>query len=216
LKNGLFKIDLHVPASRRSADAEHMNPAKLADICLKRDLSGLVLTEHDALWSKKETAELEKRLGGLVKIYRGIEVNSCDGSFIVIGIEEISEIEPNISAVKLIEIARRYCAAVILTQPNRIGKGKDAVRLFPIELPLGIHAIEVFSATLNGEVSNYAKSLARERCWLSVAGSDAPSLEMVGGSYTVFPYVPKNERHLAEAIILGLGIPRQCEIAEKN
>ena len=55
-----FAIDLHLHTRRYSPCAELVPPEEIASSARRAGLSGVVLTDHDVLWSIEETKELRE------------------------------------------------------------------------------------------------------------------------------------------------------------
>ena len=79
-----IRIDLHVHTRRYSPCAEALDPDHLPERLESLGLDGLVITEHDHLWSTEDIEYLNRRMRH-GRIYRGVEVSSRNGHFIVIG-----------------------------------------------------------------------------------------------------------------------------------
>ena len=203
-----FRIDLHVHTNRYSQCAETLDPEKLGQAAIDAGLDGLVLTEHDAMWTEEEVQILVQRIGHKVKIYRGVEVSSVDGHFIVIGLKDMSGVQVGIQAEELFAIARRENAVVILAHPHRSGSGS---KLFQenINWSKSVDAVEVASTYTFGQHETEARLLAIEAGVSEVAGSDAHCLSRVGLAYTELNFLPADELALAEAIRENVGIPKR-------
>ena len=198
-------IDLHVHTQRYSPCAELLDPVLLLDRLQNSKLSGIVITEHDKLWSKDEIRELNANLRGK-RFYRGVEVSSLLGHFVAIGLESLDGIEPGISIEELTRSTRKKGAVLILVHHHLSNYAVKSPLKAQI-LPDAIDAIEVASTVTLGENQQEAERIAKSRGWIPVAGSDAHCIESVGRTCTVFPALPANEKELARAICLGLGIP---------
>lgn len=204
-----FRIDLHVHTNRYSPCAETLDPEKLGQATSDVGLDGLVLTEHDAMWTEEEVQVLKQKIGHKVKIYRGVEVSSIDGHFVVIGLKDLSDIQVGISAMELFTITRKENAAVILAHPHRSG---CCSKPFPenINWYKYVDAVEVASTSTYGQHEVNAHRLATETGLSKVAGSDAHCLARVGHTYTEFNFLPADELVLAAAIKKKAGIPKRC------
>ena len=203
-----YRIDLHVHTNRYSPCAETLDPEKLGQAASKAGLDGLVLAEHDAMWTEKEVQALEQNIDYKIKIYRGVEVSSSDGHFVIIGLKDMAGIRVGISAAELFAITRKENAVVILAHPYRFGC-KSKHFLENINWHKWVDAIEVASTCTFGEHEIEAHRLATEAGLSKVAGSDAHCLSKVGHNYTEFNFLPANEWALAEAIRKSTGIPKR-------
>ncbi len=202
---GLYGIDLHIHTSRYSACAELLNAALLKSRVRLCGLHGAVITEHDTLWSPAEIAALDPELAE-IRIYRGVEVSSDAGHFVVIGLDDLKGIQAGVPLADMIRKADHDQAAVILVHHHQ--QYANTPRPMDVmAMPRGIHAIEVASMLTRGGHGQEARRIAHLKGWMPVAGSDAHALEHVGAAFTVFPEIPADEKALAQAIRSGAGIP---------
>lgn len=197
----MFGIDLHVHTSRYSPCAESLNPDKLVIQARRRKLDGMVITEHDRIWSYNDINLLQAQATD-VRFYRGVEVSSASGHFIVIGIHDLSGIEPGISIEALIDRVTPQGAALILVHHHLVYSNLISPRAIA-DMPQAITAIEVASSVTFGQHQHEAENIAGHRGWTAVGGSDAHHLENVGIAYTRFKRLPENEMQLAKAIQAG-------------
>jgi predicted metal-dependent phosphoesterase TrpH len=196
-----IRVDLHVHTRRYSPCAEGLDPAQLADCLAPARLHGMVITEHDHLWSWDEITALN-RLSPYGRIYRGIEVSSCNGHFILIGLDRQPPPPAGISVRDLLDYLHPSDAAVIWVHPY-LNYGSTSAALTADMMPQGIHALEVASSITIGEQSRHAHSLAHRRGWAAVGGSDAHTIGQVGCAYTLLRELPADEKALAHAIRQG-------------
>jgi len=199
-------IDLHVHTRRYSPCAETLDPYELGEEMRRKDLHGIVLTEHDHIWNKKETEELRKAWGDDLIIYRGVEISSEDGHLLIIGIDDLNGIRPRLPAEEVIARAKQKGAAVVLAHPCY----PDPQQCRDVEEASWaekLDALEVASSVTVGEHETMSRDLARHKGLLQVAGSDAHALSMVGETYTAFARLPADEKELARMIREGQGMP---------
>jgi predicted metal-dependent phosphoesterase TrpH len=196
-----FRVDLHVHTRRYSPCAEALDPQRLPQVMAQRGLHGVVITEHDQLWPETDIEALNST-SQAVRIYRGVEVSSRNGHFVVIGLDESDGIKPGIGIGALVEIVQGRGAAIIWAHPH-MHYSQIPEPLSVDEMPQGIHAVEVASSVTRGQCSLEAQAYAdRMRC-AAVGGSDAHSLGQVGRAFTLFSELPENEKSLATAIRNG-------------
>lgn len=203
-----IRIDLHVHTRRYSACAEGLNPEQLPERMARSGIDGVVLAEHDHLWPAEEIDRLNRRLKK-GRIYRGVEVSSCNGHFVVIGLQTMDGISPGIDISALVRLVRRQEAAIIWAHPQLCYSNTPAP-CSCAELPRNIDAVEVFSGVTEGLHASQAMEMARRNGWSQVAGSDAHILEQVGSVVTLFEYLPEDETQLALAIRNGCCLPPQA------
>jgi predicted metal-dependent phosphoesterase TrpH len=196
-----FCVDLHVHTRRYSPCAETLDPDYLAIALKKTGLDGLVIAEHDHLWPAEDIVLLNRSLKDK-HIYRGVEVSSRNGHFIVIGLDGLDGIKPGIGIEQLILRAHSQEAAIIWAHPylhyGSIPAPLNGTRMLP-----GLHAVEVASGVTCGKDSVTTRAMARRMGWAAVGGSDAHIPGQVGCAYTLLTELPENEKHLAWVIRKG-------------
>lgn len=196
-----YHIDLHVHTQRFSPCAEALDPQLLYQTIAQRGLHGVVISEHDQLWPEKDIQALNAKLN-MARIYRGVEVSSRNGHFVVIGLDGLEGIEPGIPIGTLIEKVQANNAAIIWVHPH-IHYGQTPEPLSAAEMPCGIHGLEVYSSVTKGQHTLAARVYANRMGCAAVGGSDAHSLGQVGCAFTLFSELPENEKSLAAAIRSG-------------
>lgn len=211
MKPQRFNIDLHVHTSRYSPCAETLDPYELGAEMRRKNLHGIVITEHDHIWHKKETEELNKAWGDDLIIYRGVEISSEDGHLIIIGIDDLNGIKPRLPAEKIIVKAKQKGAAVFLAHPCYPDL-KHCREVEEAPWAEKLDALEVASSVTVGEHEIMSRDLARHKGLLQVAGSDAHALSRVGETYTTFDRLPTDEKELARMIRQGQGIPARNKL----
>jgi predicted metal-dependent phosphoesterase TrpH len=197
-----FRVDLHVHTRRYSACAESLDPGCLVDAMHRSGLDGLVIAEHDHLWPAEDIARLNSGLNNK-RIYRGVEVSSHNGHFLVIGLEGLEGISPGIGIADLFVAIDAHEAAIIWAHPH-LRYGNIPSPLGIDDMPRGLHAVEAASGVTHGKESAATRAMARRRGWATVGGSDAHIPGQVGCAYTLLADLPENEKQLAAAIRQGL------------
>jgi predicted metal-dependent phosphoesterase TrpH len=171
-------------------------------------LDGVVLTEHDTLWPPEEIRALNGKLRR-GKIYGGVEVSSCSGHFVLIGIDALHPLNPGDPIEAILPVAEAQGAAVIwvhphqrysqITQPLDEAFGEGLKGRFPMR----IDAIEVASTVTRDYHARHARHLAKRFGLFMVGGSDAHSAAALGQALTRFAHLPADEGALAAAIRFG-------------
>ena len=183
---------MHVHTNRYSS-CSHIDPYKLIIKAKEKGLDGIVITEHDKLWSKEEIEELKKISRDLV-ILRGVEVSTPQGLHLFIyGMNK--EIDPGMNELNIIRQAHEHSAVVIPAHPYRYGDGLEKLLC-----SLEIDGLEIMSTNANEKASIQAQSLRNKLSVPGIAGSDAHDIELVGAYYTEFQSNPGNEAELVEAL----------------
>ena len=196
-----WRVDLDVHTRRYSPCAELLDPEQLPNVMTARGLKGVVITEHDVLWPKEEIAALNRDLDES-RIYAGVEISSCNGHFVVIGLDSLEDLRPGVSVNRILQVAGEQGAAVIWAHPQ-LEYRQMVDPLKSCDIPNGIDAVEVLSTTTCGDQSVAARAYARDLACGMVGGSDAHILEHVGKAFTVFDLMPANEKELAAALRNG-------------
>src|SRR5262245_60263870 len=81
-----MKFDLHIHTRRHSPDAA-TDPLELVEAAVAAGLDGIVITEHDYMWTEEELIELREAEPRLV-ILAGVEVTGRGGDVLCYGITE--------------------------------------------------------------------------------------------------------------------------------
>jgi len=194
-----YRIDLHVHTARYSECAELMDPAALGDAALEKRLAGVVITEHDVVWSRYEIADLRQATGQLVMFYAGVEVTCREGHFVVIGLEDARDLSRNMPLNLLALTAHAQGAVVIWAHPGRdhaLPTHRPELAAILASCDAVEHSAALFQEPL--------VSLNKNRGIPIVAGSDAHYAGRLGEVATIFPFLPASERQLALAIRMGM------------
>src|SRR6478735_205779 len=105
-----MKFDLHMHTTRHSPDSI-MDPYAMLRRAQELGLDGLVITEHDWLWTQSELDELRAAAPGLV-ILSGIEVSTRQGHFLVYGVTNPFAVPRGIKVSDLCREVHRQGGAV--------------------------------------------------------------------------------------------------------
>lgn len=194
----MIKIDIHLHTSRYSA-CSRLDPEHIISLGDLWGIDGIVITEHDYMWSKDELSKLQEKVPSL-KLYRGLEVSCIEGHFLTIGLENADKLYFDISLKELINIAEKESAAVIWAHPGRFFQLPEE----PLEdYWYKLAAVEGMSTNIRNSfkhrVARMKKLLGKEY----VCGSDSHTAKTPGFYATIFPSLPKDEKELAEMVIDG-------------
>lgn len=191
-------IDLHVHTRRYSPCAECLDEKQIGRYALQAGLAGVVITDHDVLWSRSEIERLRARNPG-VAIFRGVECTASEGHAVVIGLKDLAPIRRGARLESIARVARAQGAAVILAHPYRDADPEGiAVHL--------VDAIEVGSTSFSRTEAERSVRLARRLGLPTVASSDAHALSRIGWAWTDFPRLPRDSTDLAAMVRTGAGI----------
>src|SRR5262249_5791564 len=120
-----MKFDLHMHTTRHSPDS-HMDPFALLTRAGAVGLDGVVITEHDWLWTEEELRELRAAEPALV-VLAGVEVSCREGHFLAYGVKDPFAIPHGIGVAKLCREVHRQGGAVVAAHPFRWGQRFDDI-----------------------------------------------------------------------------------------
>lgn len=196
-------FDLHLHTTRHSPDGE-MNPFALCRRASKLGLHGIVITEHDWLWTEQELAEL-RAANPRLAVYAGVEVSAAEGHFLCYGIRDPLRIPKGIAASDLCAEVHRQQGAVLAAHPYRWGQDFDAI----VGSGLALDGSEIYSLNMQASDSERAAEHWRARRWTGLGNSDAHRLEDVAFCFTEFATRPRDQADLIEALRSGQATPRR-------
>jgi predicted metal-dependent phosphoesterase TrpH len=189
------RFDLHLHTRRHSLDSR-IDPFDLVRRATDIGLNGLVITEHDWLWTEDELAELRQAAPGLV-LLAGIEVTCREGHFLVYGVNNPFALPRGIGVVELCQEVHRQGGAVVAAHPFRWGQPFwEILREQQPELD----GLEVMSNNMDDESRRQAAAVARSWPLATLGCSDAHDLDVVGVCYTDFAADIRNSADLVQAI----------------
>jgi len=192
-----MRFDLHTHTNRYSGCAR-ATPEEMMEGAIKNGLDGVVITEHDIIWSEGEIKELRNAFPQLT-ILRGIEVHTASGEdIVVLGITDVSLFHRYMDDSELGEIIDKYRGAAILAHPYRY---RDEIAPEALKLPL--HAVEIASSNIRQYMQEPIQNLIREYGFRPIASSDAHWPENIGMYGVELSYPVTSETELAAAIRQG-------------
>jgi predicted metal-dependent phosphoesterase TrpH len=200
-------IDPHLHTCRYSSCSQ-LEPEELVSVANLLGLDGIIITEHNFVWSEEEIAELRRKAPALV-ILRGQEIRAykdgfLEGDLLVFGFYEI--VKEELSSVEIIELVHQAGGVVLAAHPFRsfLGIGDKVYSL-------KLDGIEVLNSNHTRE-DNIAAEKARSVLNLpAMGGSDAHCVADVGNYLTFFENWIENEAQLVEEIKHGRCRPISCE-----
>src|SRR5438552_5288300 len=153
-----MKFDLHIHTSRHSPDSE-IDPFVLVRRARRIGLDGIVITEHDWLWTEPELEELRAAQPGLV-VLAGIEVSALEGHFLVYGVHNPFALSRGIRVHELCEEVHRQGGAVVAAHPFRWGQPFDEI--LEEERP-ELDGLELMTSHMDADCRRRAAQVQRER-----------------------------------------------------
>src|SRR4051812_3399664 len=190
-----MKFDLHLHTSRHSPDSS-MDPRVMLCRAQELGLDGLVITEHDWLWTEDELNELRAEAPGLV-VLSGIEVSTRQGHFLVYGVKNPFAVPRGINVADLCREMHRQGGAVVAAHPFRFGqKFRDILHSHRPELD----GLELISSNMDADCRKKAADVFARNQWAGFGNSDAHHEDVLGVCYTEFEGNVRDMNDLVDAI----------------
>jgi predicted metal-dependent phosphoesterase TrpH len=190
-----MKFDLHMHTTRHSPDSE-MDPFALVRRAQQLGLDGVVITEHDWLWTEAELEELRPVAPSLV-VLAGIEVSCKEGHFLVYGVRNPFALPAGIGVAKLCREVHRQGGAVVAAHPFRWGQPFEDI--LQEEKP-ELDGLELMTSHMDSDCRRRAAEIQRKHPLAGLGSSDAHHEDVLGVCYTVFDYVIRNNQDLVAAL----------------
>jgi predicted metal-dependent phosphoesterase TrpH len=204
-----MKFDLHIHTARHSPDSE-TDPFDLLRAALDAGLDGIVITEHDRMWTEAELDELRAAAPRLV-ILAGVEVTGTGGDVLCYGITDPTALPRGIEWGPLTREVHRQGGACVAAHPNRWNQPFE--KLLVDQQP-ELDGIEVMSNNMDPDLRARAQDLLRRYPHFSQLGnSDSHAPWSVGCCYTEFDAVIRTPADLVAAIRGNKGVARANENA---
>jgi predicted metal-dependent phosphoesterase TrpH len=190
-----MKLDLHLHTTRHSPDSV-MDPFAMLRRARDVGLNGVVITEHDWLWTETELQELRAAAPDLV-VLAGIEVSAREGHFLVYGVTNPFAVPRGIGVAELCREVHRQGGAVVAAHPFRWGQRFDDIltRHRP-----ELDGLELMTKNMDAEGRRRAAEIHRRRSLAGMGSSDAHSLDELGCCYTEFADPVRSALDLVAAI----------------
>ncbi|HEX5270758.1 MAG TPA: PHP domain-containing protein [Gemmataceae bacterium] len=190
-----MNFDLHLHTSRHSPDSI-MPPQIMVKRAREIGLDGVVITEHDWLWTEHELDELRAIAPGLV-VMAGVEVTTRQGHFLVYGISDPFAMPNGIGVAELCREVHRQGGAVVAAHPYRWNQPFDDI--LRTERP-ELDGLELMSNNMDADTRRRAAELNGRLRLAGLGNSDAHRIETLGCCYTEFAAPVRDGRDLVEAI----------------
>jgi predicted metal-dependent phosphoesterase TrpH len=176
-----MKFDLHIHTARHSPDSA-IDPLALVRRARAVGLDGIVITEHDWLWTEEELDELRAAEPGLV-VLAGIEVSCREGHFLTYGVTNPFALPRGIGVARLCCEVHRQGGAVVAAHPFRWRQRFDDI--LRRERP-DLDGLELMTNNMDDDGRRRAAAIHRDRQLAGLGSSDAHREEVVGVCYTAF------------------------------
>ena len=174
-------IEMHAHSSDKSLDSG-VSAIKMILQAKEIGLSGICLTEHNALWDSEDISELSEKFE--INVFPGIELGTNVGHILAYGFESYRPQMLMIDA--LLKEAEEQGAALVLAHPMRsTGSGRKPSMQ---EMGQWFDALEVVNGDHSDSTNGYYVRLAEQLNVGAIGGSDAHSLQAVGRVTTLFDH----------------------------
>jgi predicted metal-dependent phosphoesterase TrpH len=190
-----MKFDLHMHTTRHSPDSQ-MDPLALVRRARHIGLDGVVITEHDWLWTEEELEELRSMVTGLV-VLAGVEVSAYEGHFLAYGVRNPLALPHGIRVAELCREVHRQEGAVVAAHPFRWGQPFDEI--LRDQRP-DLDGLELMTNNMDEDCRRRAAVIGREHNLAGLGSSDAHSEEVLGVCYTEFDVPIRTMTDLVRAI----------------
>ncbi len=190
-----MKFDLHIHTSRHSPDSR-MDPFAMCRRAETIGLDGVVITEHDWLWTEKELTELRHKHTGLV-ILAGIEVSAREGHFLVYGVHNPFALTRGIFVKELCREVHRQGGAIVAAHPFRWRQPFEEILAH--ERP-DLDGLELMTNNMDEECRRKAALVHKRLGICGLGSSDAHDEHILGFCYTEFSTEIRDSADLVQAI----------------
>jgi predicted metal-dependent phosphoesterase TrpH len=190
-----MKFDLHLHTTQHSSDSD-MEPLAMCRRAVEIGLDGVVITEHDWLWTEAELQVLRKRYPQLI-ILAGIEVTCQEGHFLIYGVRNPYAFPHSMPVADLCREIHRQGGAVVAAHPFRWGQPFDEI--LRDEQP-DLDGIEVMTNNMDAECRRRAAEIVRQRPLAGMGSSDAHREATLGVCYSEFEMPIRDMANLVAGI----------------
>jgi PHP-associated len=190
-----MKLDLHMHTARHSPDSQ-MDPLALLRKARAIGLDGVVITEHDWLWTEDELDELRAAAPGLL-VLAGIEVSTRQGHFLAYGVKNPFAVPHGIDVAELCREVHRQGGAVVAAHPFRWRQPfLDILR----ERRPDLDGLELMTKNMDADCRRQALEVQKQRPLAGLGSSNAHHEDELGFCFSEFATPVRDQRDLVEAI----------------
>ena len=192
-------FDMHVHTYRYSS-CSFLSPADLICRAEELKLSGVVIAEHNRVWSDKEVRELKKVTNTGLLVLRAQEVSSTNGHLLVYGCHKNLEY---LAPEEIVEEVHKCGGVVIPSHPFRYGD-YDGYSIEQLRSVFSRYdGIEVLNGNQNDAQNNEGLAVWEKLGIVGIGGSDAHSVDNVGKFLTEFEEGISDEYDMISEIKAG-------------
>jgi predicted metal-dependent phosphoesterase TrpH len=201
-----MKFDLHMHTTRYSLDSQ-MDVLVMLRRAREVGLDGVVITEHDWLWTEPELEVLRALAPDLV-VLAGIEVTARQGHFLVYGVHNPFAVPRGIGVAELCHEVHRQGGGVVAAHPFRWGQ---PFREILEREQADLDGLELMTNNMDAECRHQAAEVQRSHDLAGLGSSDAHSEDVLGICYTEFSGSIRRMSDLVQAIRA-----RRCQARERG
>jgi predicted metal-dependent phosphoesterase TrpH len=177
-----MKFDLHMHTTRHSPDSR-MDAFVMVRRAREVGLDGVVITEHDWLWTEPELEVLRALAPPSLVVLAGIEVTAREGHFLVYGVTDPFALPRGMGVADLCREVHRQGGAVVAAHPFRWGQPFDDIlrRQRP-----DLDGLELMTSNMDAACRARAALIQAEYQLTGLGSSDAHHEDVLGCCYTDF------------------------------
>ena len=191
-----MRFDLHMH-TRLHSPCSVIDPNELIRQAIDVGLDGIVITEHDYLWTEKALDELRAKAPNLI-IMAGVEISANGGDLLVYGVKDPFKLAKGMHWPHLCDEIHRQGGVAVAAHPYRWGQKFDD--LLSKHKP-AIDGIEMMSSNMDDELRRLAAEFHRKHPhYAGFGNSDAHEVRKVGMCYTDFDADIRSMDDLVQAI----------------
>ncbi len=199
-----MKFDLHMHTTRHSPDSR-MDPLVMLRRARQIGLDGVVITEHDWLWTEPELEVLRELSEGLV-VLAGIEVSAREGHFLTYWVTNPFAVPRGIRVRQLCREVHAQGGVVVAAHPFRWGQPFDDI--LREERP-ELDGLEMMSNNMDAECRRRTAAVQARLGLASLGNSDAHDEDVLGCCFTEFPGAVRTTADLVAAIRARRTVPHE-------
>jgi predicted metal-dependent phosphoesterase TrpH len=191
-----MKFDLHLHTTRHSPDSV-MDPFVLLRRAREIGLDGVVITEHDWLWTEQELEVLRALAPEGLLVFAGIEVSAREGHFLAYGVTDPFAVPRGIGVAALCREVHGQGGAVVAAHPFRWRQ--PFAEILDRERP-DLDGLELMPSNMDDDCRRQAAAVRAARRLAGLGSSDAHHEDVLGFCYTEFPDTIRTMADLVAAI----------------
>jgi predicted metal-dependent phosphoesterase TrpH len=190
-----MKFDLHLHTTRHSADSQ-MDPLAMLRRARELGLDGVVITEHDWLWTEAELDDLRAAAAG-VMVLSGVEVTARQGHFLAYGVRNPFAVPRGIDVAELCREIHRQGGAIVAAHPFRWRQ--PFLDILAQRKP-DLDGLELMTSNMDADCRRRAAEVQKQKSLAGLGSSDAHHEDVLGVCFTEFEGTVRDMRDLVEAI----------------